>query len=72
MKKLSETLSAIWKPDEKLWLSKIEEYLIIGGNVEKFYELNTEAKTSIGETIMEFAARTGKFHLLQVSTILFR
>ena len=46
----------------------MEEYLLIGDNIEEFNKLDTHAKTTIGETIMEFAARTGKFHLLQVST----
>lgn len=70
IKKILDTLtiSAIWKPDEKLWFSKMEEYLLIGDNIEEFNKLDTHAKTTIGETIMEFAARTGKFHLLQVSS----
>ena len=64
---LIPTLKPIWNPLEKLWLQYIEEFIL--SKDKEFGDLNDRAKNDLGESFLQFAARTGKFHLSKVGKI---
>ena len=57
-------LKPIWNPLEKLWVQNIEELIL--SKDDKFGDLNDKVKNDLGETFLQFAGRTGKFHLSKV------
>ena len=57
-------LKPIWNPLEKLWVQYIEK--IIFSKDDKFGDLNDKVKKELGESFLQFAGRTGKFHLSKV------
>ena len=58
----------IWRSEENLWLSKINHLLKIRPEAtEKFQYLDQQVKEEMGETLLEFSIRSGKFHLAKVS-----
>ena len=61
---LIPTLKPIWNPQEKLWVPYIEELIL--SKVKDFGDLNDRAKNDMGESLLQFAGRTGKFHLSKV------
>ena len=58
------SLKPIWNPLEKLWVQYIEELIISKG--DEFGDLNQKVKNDLGESVLQFAGRTGKFHLSKV------
>ena len=57
-------LKPIWNPVEKLWVQNIEELIL--SKDDKFGDLNDRVKKELGESFLQFAGRTGKFHLSKV------
>ena len=58
----------IWRSEENLWLPKINQLLNIRPEAtEKFQYLDQQVKEEMGETLLEFSIRSGKFHLAKVS-----
>ena len=58
-------LKPIWNPVEKLWIKYIETAL--ASNDDEFEAINEKAKNELGESFLQFAGRTGKFHLSKVN-----
>ena len=57
-------LKPIWNPLEKLWVQYIEGLIL--SECDKFGDLNDKVKNDLGESFLQFAGRTGKFHLSKV------
>ena len=57
-------LKPIWNPGEKLWLKHIEKLLTSN---QEYQELDCSAKDILGESFLQFCARTGKYHLFKVA-----
>ena len=57
-------LKPIWNPLEKLWVQNIEELIL--SKDDKFGDLNQKVKNDLGESFLQFAGRTGKYHLSKV------
>ena len=55
-------LKPIWNPLEKLWVQYIED---LSKDIE-LGALNDKVKNDLGETFLQFAGRTGKFHMSKV------
>ena len=62
---LISILRPIWNPVEKLWVPYIKNFLTSKDN--EFEALNGKAKNELGESFLQFAGRTGKFHLSKVN-----
>ena len=58
-------LKPIWNPVEKLWIKYIETAL--ASKDDEFEAINEKAKNELGESFLQFAGRTGKFHLSKVN-----
>ena len=56
-------LKPIWNPLEKLWVQYIEDL----SKDNELGDLNEKVKNNLGESFLQFAGRTGKFHLSKVS-----
>ena len=59
---LFKFMSSIWNPKEELWSKKIDELF----DDDSFIDMNNEVKKELGETYLEFAARTGKYQFCKV------
>ena len=57
-------LKPIWNPTEKLWLEDIDKLLT--SKETEFENLDNAAKQKLGESFLQFCARTGKYHLFEV------
>ena len=57
-------LKPIWNPLEKLWVQHFEKLILSKDN--EFEDLNEKVKNDLGESFLQFAGRTGKFHLSKV------
>ena len=55
-------MSTIWNPKEELWSKKIDELF----DDDFFIDMNNKVKKELGETYLEFAASTGKYHFCKV------
>ena len=60
-------LKPIWNPVEKLWVQNIEELIL--SKDDKFGDLNDKVKNDLGETFLQFAGRTGKYHMSKVGKL---
>ena len=59
---LFKFMSSIWNPKEELWSKKIDELF----DDDSFIDMNNKVKKELGETYLEFAARTGKYQFCKV------
>ena len=57
-------LKPIWNPLEKLWVQHFEKLILSKDN--EFEDLNEKVKNDLGESFLQFAGRTGKYHLSKV------
>ena len=56
----------IWNPTEKLWLEDIDK--LLNSAKTEFEDLDNAVKQKLGESFLQFCARTGKYHLCEVIT----
>ena len=54
----------IWNPTEKLWLEDIDK--LLNSAKTEFEDLDNAVKQKLGESFLQFCARTGKYHLFEV------
>ena len=59
-------LKPIWNPAEKLWLEDIDK--LLNSEETEFEDLDNAVKQTLGESFLQFCARTGKYHLCEVKT----
>ena len=58
-------IGSIWNSEEEQWKSLIEQVLNIS-NYQEFEDLNRKAKDETGETLLNYIATSGKYHLFKV------
>ena len=63
---LFKFMSSIWNPKEELWSKRIDELFLIVNDDDSFINKNNKVKKELGETYLEFAARTGKYQFCKV------
>ena len=66
---LMPEMKPIWNPVEELWIKHIEEFLAIKN--DEFQALNDKVLDEMGESILQFCGRTGKYHLCKVIECIF-
>ena len=64
-------MSPIWNPKEELWSKEIDELFPIPKDDDSFIDKNNKVKNELGETYLEFGARTGKYHFCKVKIFYF-